>query len=307
MRVLPLYRSTASTLSYALLNGSPDIEIGEVGTSGTVRKLTVRNRGSAALFIPDGSALVGGRQNRIVNLSVVLEPQTESHIPVSCVERRRWSPSSGLLEEESSLHGDMELRSFMCAGVPGDTHAREMTFASQGRVWNHVDHLLESVCMPSATAAYNAAFVKQQDALDYYRQRFPYPIGASGVLVEIRRSPVIVDFFDKPETLEKLWARLLTGYLVTAFRVMRRIRRLGSECVHLPPSGVGRFLTAAIEAQSRSWRISKRATSYRLRHPELVGAALFWRKALVHLSLFRIWKWQNEVRRTSSSWYPLET
>jgi hypothetical protein len=38
----------------------------------------------------DGEQLVGAKQNRILNMTVLVAAETEVTIPVSCVERGRW-------------------------------------------------------------------------------------------------------------------------------------------------------------------------------------------------------------------------
>ena len=44
--------------------------------------------------ILDGEVLVGAKQNRVANLSIMLPPATDTVIPVSCVEACRWSYAS---------------------------------------------------------------------------------------------------------------------------------------------------------------------------------------------------------------------
>lgn len=54
-------------------------------------QLAFRNRGLDPAFLLDGEELVGAKQNRILNLSILVPGQTSLEIPVSCVEQSRWS------------------------------------------------------------------------------------------------------------------------------------------------------------------------------------------------------------------------
>ena len=45
--------------------------------------------GDLPLLLPDGEQLVGAKQNRILNMTVLVAAQSEVTIPVSCVEQVR--------------------------------------------------------------------------------------------------------------------------------------------------------------------------------------------------------------------------
>jgi hypothetical protein len=66
------------------------VRITEVGEEGSVPNLKVVNLGDRPLLPLDGEQLAGAKQNRILNMTVLVAAQTEVTIPVSCVERGRW-------------------------------------------------------------------------------------------------------------------------------------------------------------------------------------------------------------------------
>ena len=68
-----------------------ECSVTEVSDSGSVPNLNVVNTGKTPVLILDGEQLLGAKQNRIVNLSIMLAPKSETTIPVTCVERGRWS------------------------------------------------------------------------------------------------------------------------------------------------------------------------------------------------------------------------
>ena len=69
-------------------------EVTEISDQGSVPQLTVVNRAQQPVFILDGEELLGAKQNRIVNLSILVPPQATIGSPVSCAEAGRWRARS---------------------------------------------------------------------------------------------------------------------------------------------------------------------------------------------------------------------
>jgi hypothetical protein len=69
-------------------------EVTEISEQGSVPELRVINKGPQPVFILDGEELVGAKQNRVVNLSILVAAASELVIPVSCVEAGRWRSRS---------------------------------------------------------------------------------------------------------------------------------------------------------------------------------------------------------------------
>jgi hypothetical protein len=77
-----------SMLDEAIEKG--EVRVGEVSEGGQVPYLTVENTGKVPVLILEGEELVGGKQNRIVNSSILVLAGSIIKIPVSCVESGRW-------------------------------------------------------------------------------------------------------------------------------------------------------------------------------------------------------------------------
>src|SRR4051812_44653408 len=76
------------SLDEALAGG---LDISEVNEAGDVGELAVRNPLDRGVLLYDGEELVGAKQNRILNVSVLLGAGSTARIPVSCVESGRWA------------------------------------------------------------------------------------------------------------------------------------------------------------------------------------------------------------------------
>ena len=56
----------------------------EIGIDGRVEEVRVNNFSKDFLFISDGEAIVGAKQNRIAERSVIIAPYYSQKIPVKC-------------------------------------------------------------------------------------------------------------------------------------------------------------------------------------------------------------------------------
>ena len=66
------------------------VEIRELGPGGSVPELRLVNRAERPVLVVEGEELVGAKQNRAVNVTILVAAGAELVIPVSCVEQRRW-------------------------------------------------------------------------------------------------------------------------------------------------------------------------------------------------------------------------
>src|SRR4051794_2462573 len=69
------------TLAHAVTGGRARVT--ETSAAGSVPELRVVNDGAVPILIVDGEELVGAKQNRIVNLTILVAAHTSLTIPVS--------------------------------------------------------------------------------------------------------------------------------------------------------------------------------------------------------------------------------
>jgi len=106
MAVYPLLSDYSLSLEYILLDealGSGVIEVTEVDNHGAVPNLKVHNKSQRMVLILDGEELVGAKQNRIVNTTILIAAGATVVIPVSCVEQGRWSYNTPWFHSEERI------------------------------------------------------------------------------------------------------------------------------------------------------------------------------------------------------------
>jgi hypothetical protein len=205
--------------SYTLL--STAIEAGEavveeVNESGSVPNLAVTNKAQRPLLIPEGEILIGAKQNRVINVTVLVAAGVKFVLPVSCVEAGRWRYQSRHFQ--SKFCAPPSLRNIKLKAIHRNRAAGGPAASDQGEVWDEVRKCLDGVEARSETASLTDAFVSAEEKLKEHCKRLVLPEGAAGVLVGRHDRIIGMDLFDSPTTLKMLWDRLSDAYFFDALR-----------------------------------------------------------------------------------------
>src|SRR5262249_61609992 len=94
LHVFGLRHDLPPALGYLTLDDaleSQALKVTEVSEGGNVPTLKVVNTSGAHVFLMAGEQLIGAKQNRVLNTSLMVAPEVELPVPVSCVEQGRWA------------------------------------------------------------------------------------------------------------------------------------------------------------------------------------------------------------------------
>ena len=187
------------------------ITIKETSDSGSVNNILVINESEDSVFIMDGDLLKGAKQNRVLNSSILLAPNSKSIVPVSCVEQGRWShrtshfsPSDEIAAKNIRMgkHDNIFSKSNM---MPSHTKHH----VDQGEVWDNVSMCanIAGTTASAPTGSHSDMFAaKRQDFQSYIRDFILNP-EANGLAYFIdgklmgceifNRRSIYCDYFDK--------------------------------------------------------------------------------------------------------------
>lgn len=281
--------------------GSGHLELREQG-SGTVPAIEAATTTKPVVLFA-GDTVVGGRQNRIINITVWLPAATVTPIPVSCLEHGRWDQGDrfetsrkvdyGLRAQMSAQMADVASREAAAgAGAPASGRGRSYA-ADQGQVWGEIAVREARFGATSATAALHDLYAREAVDVAALARSFPCPAGATGVAVGIGGRLVAAELFDAQSTLAEQWPRLVEG-AASAYADHRRAIAAGvvpQDLHRYPDEGaLGRMLGRAAGALSRAIvRPSVgRGFDVRLAGHKVRGGALVVNDHVVHLELFRV-------------------
>ena len=301
LAVFPLLAPDVAGFPYVLLTDAltkETLRITEVG-SGSVPDLLASNEGDADVLILDGEQLIGAKQNRITNRTILLGAHTETKIPVSCMEQGRWRfETDRFRSRPKPRHAPSGVRrkareaEIAFAAAPARAGIGALA-AAQGPVWSAVGALGSSLGVHSRTGAMDEVYDRHAETLEDWIARFPCAEGQVGLLALLDGRPLGVDVVGSPEFYARLHERILGGYCMDALSwrgradAHRGIDGPAADANHGPDllAAADRFL-AEVGSAARGVAPTAGKGTYRLLSGAAIGAELADADRLVHLSAF---------------------
>jgi hypothetical protein len=271
----PLSSLEPLSLEEALKAGT--LEVSEVSSQGSVPELRVKSLSDVPVLILDGEELVGAKQNRTVNVTILVPPRGEVVIPVSCIEAGRWRYSRPAFAsaERVSSH---ELRYRKAASVTRSLKAGGRYFSDQGEVWRSVDKALDAVGAQSDTRSMSAGYDSHADTISDYVEAFTPAAGQVGVIYRIGGVLVGLDLFGSERTFARAFPKLVRGSALQALAGYE----MSGQSAH-EESG---FLRASLGAPAEKFAAVGMGESLRIDSAGIGGAALYLDPGIVHLFTF---------------------
>jgi hypothetical protein len=284
--MVPLMRrdERANALEYLTLDealAGKAAEITEVSEQGSVPELRFVNRGAKPTLILDGEELVGAKQNRVVNLTILVAAHSELTIPVSCVEAGRWrSRSRAFTAAPRAQYASG--RAKRMAQVSESIRLNESYHADQAEVWADIASKSARMHASSPTSAMEALYVDHGSSIEKFVAACRAVDGQVGALFAVDDTLVGIDLFDRASTLRTVLPKLVRSVAVDA---LDRDGRPGGAQVPVPHQ-VARFLAALAGISHTVTKALGLGDDVRLSGSGITGAALVVDQRLVHLSAF---------------------
>lgn len=282
LTVFPLFRenSAPGELGYTLLEEAVacgTARVTEVDAGGSVPQLRFENLGDKPVLLLDGEELVGAKQNRVVNLTILAPPKQVVVIPVSCVEAGRWeAKTEDFRPAEHVMYS--RARAAKAAQVSLSMVAGDDRQADQSAIWNEIALKSQRMGAHSATGAMKAIYDASGGAIDEYLRAFVWTERQAGLIFSIGPENMGLDLMDHPHAMRAVLPKLVRSYALDAIEAPQSapattdaakefIRRIGrAEPLTRPAVGIGEDL--------------------RLNGDGISGAALWAEQRYVHICAF---------------------
>jgi hypothetical protein len=280
LQVFPLAWRPGEAVNYITLDEALEaglLEVGEITEGGSVPQLRLTNNGKLPVFLMAGEHLSGGKQNRVLNASLLAAAESSLPIPVSCVERGRWGYRSAHFAG-SGTASHSTLRKMMHSQVTMSYRSTGTATSDQGEVWKEVDRKLAETGSSSDTAYLHKAYEDTLTILAPTIEGLPVPEGAHGAVFAYGGKVVGFDLFDRPSTLARLWPKLIRAYATDA--------HAAEEAKPLDVAAVRQWLGGASGCKEEVFPSPGLGEDVRLEGPALEAACLRVEGHPIHVEAF---------------------
>ena len=175
----------------------------------SVPSLTVQNSGDRPILLTEGETVVGGKQNRVLNVSVLVPAHSTVRVPVSCVEAGRWGGASDF--ERGVIFAPRRLRRVKNSSVADNVRVSESRHSDQGAVWSMIDEELARFSLSSPTQALHVTedLLGDENTMSTISSELvdlgPLP-DQNGIIVTHGSRIVSAEIFATPDLLAANWA-----------------------------------------------------------------------------------------------------
>jgi ARG and Rhodanese-Phosphatase-superfamily-associated Protein domain len=283
LTVFPLFREGCvppepgyTLLEDAVARGSARVT--EIGDGGSVPELRFENLGEKPVLLLDGEELIGAKQNRVVNLTILAPAKQTIVLPVSCVEAGRWNAESEVFRPAEHVMYS-RARAAKAAQISSAMAASDTRRSDQSAIWDEIALKSARLGADSPTQAMNAMYDVNAVSLHAYLRAFAWTEREAGVAFAVGPGVMGLDLMDHPKTLQAMFPKLVRSYALDALEAPHSPAATGSEIAQLL-ARIGKADCPARPAVGIGEDI-------RLTGNGISGAAL-WAEGYVHVCAFTV-------------------
>lgn len=258
------------------------VSIEEHGEGGVVSELLVHNLAAQPVLLVEGEVLLGMKQTRVLNMSILVPAETWLVVPVSCVEAGRWQSVSVRATGKAAVNLAPSVRAAKTVTVARSIRSTRSFASDQHAVWQQVDRVLNAHDMPAPSRSYAAMAGEGASRLTELARSVRPAAGQVGILACVGREVACVDVFEAPAVLASLWSGLVASYQADALIAETVDHALGPRA----RTDVAKWFRSIAAGSSSDAPEVGLGRHLNLVAPGLEAAALVHDGHVVHLSAF---------------------
>jgi len=281
--IVPVFTSATAAPDYLTLTEALQQQLAtitEVSAGGQVPNVKVANHSDLFLLLVDGEELIGARQNRTLNTSILLAAKSETIVPVSCTEAGRWSYKSAAFADAGYV-SPHKLRKIKSSSVAASLKAAMGHKSDQQAVWGKVANYCVASQVESPTSSMHDTLAARANELEeFLRNLRPLP-NQQGLVAFVNGEVAGADIVSSARAYQVLHSKFVRSYILDALLEQRPGR------IEKPRERAASFFEALKGCTERIHLVVGCGEDHRFEGPGVGGAALVAGADIVHLNLYR--------------------
>lgn len=294
LEIFPLFATSMEADAFILLDealAAKSVEVTETSDSGSVPVLNFLSRSAVPVLLLDGEELVGAKQNRILNTSILAPAGAQILLPVSCVEQGRWRYSSHSFKaadhalfakaraRKASRMAAMHERPRAVGESPA--HLARQFDAGQHEVWSDVSAKLSRMRVESVSSAISDGYESYGERLREFETALAAEPGQRGAAFSLDGRVVGIELLATEAAFRAIYRKLLKSY---AFDALEEAELTAPKVPS--KADVQAFIARVLGASVSSAPSAGLGSDVRLAGEGCAGHALVHQDAVLHLAAF---------------------
>lgn len=291
--VVPLIHRSEGLVDYRTLPdvlGGEKVRISEVNDGGSVPELAFVNDSEDYVLLLDGEELIGAKQNRVLNTTLMVRPKSSMRIPVSCTEQGRWSYSSHNFED-SGVVMPYRSRYNKKQSIDEALSSRGDYRSDQRKVWEDVSAMSDSAGVHSQTGAMKDVYEDRSQTLEQYVSALQPNSDEAGMVVLLSGEVAGLELFSKKSAFQSLAPKLIKSYAMSA--LLDNPKTSKKNLKETPES----FISNIRDISGEQYKSLGEGWDYRFAGDSVSGSALSYEGELIHAAFYNT----NTAMSTSRS------
>lgn len=255
------------------------VRVTELHAGGSVPELRLENNADLPVLLVDGEELVGAKQNRVLNLTILAPAKQTTVIPVSCVEAGRWRMASADLKTADHVMYSLG-RGEQMAQVTASMRSSGTRKSDQGAIWRNIAAKAARLRTSSPTGAMSDIYERHAKSVEEFTRAFAWQENQCGVAFAIGGRILGLEIFDYSEVMRRFFQKLLRSYALDALDAAPAANGAASV------ESVRALVTQAGAAQSFMEQALGTGKDVRFSGREISGAALWAQERYIHICAF---------------------
>lgn len=254
------------------------VEISEVDENGSVNEVKIINKAVTPLLLIDGEEIIGSKQNRIINSTIIIPAKSEKIIPVSCTEAGRWNYNSTTFHYSKHMANSRVRRDKLIS--VSQSLKREKSFRSnQNKVWSNIREIQDELEVDSTTNALHDSFVQRSYDIESYKKSFTIHENQNGLIVYINGELVGFEIMYNSRRYKEYHDKIIESYILDA--ISKKGEEFNKELIDEDS-----FLNMIKKSEFESYDSVGLGVDYRIDTDNLSGSAVIYNNKVVNASFF---------------------